>query len=238
MTLSENNHLALIQNRDRFEPDIHVFSPSAEAFNKAVDKDYMRSVCQRLDIPIANGMVLDEFLKNPNQQMRYPRIMRTRHKHGDNTNRNAPWKVAYATNNEAFNELLKEIGYIADNILLQEYHPGVAYNVNVVMRNCKMFFAGAFKGELDYPVDGGVTVQRISSNPPDIIKKYAEQLLAELGYEGNAGVDFRYDAKTNNYIFTEINPRFEGGTPTLVRAGFHIPFLLWQSHFEPEKMLN
>ena len=59
----------------------------------------------------------------------------------------------------------------------------------------QLFFAGAFKGELDYPVSGGVTVQRVASDPVDTIQ-YAAQLLTELKYEGNAGVDFRYDAKT------------------------------------------
>jgi len=235
MTISEPNHLALIENRDRFEPDIHVFSPSEDAFNKAVDKEYMCALCERLGIPIAKGTVLDEFLKTPDYPMRYPRIMRTRHKHGEDSERNAPWKVAYASNDQEFNALVEQVKPIADNILLQEYHPGVAYNVNVVMHNGSLFFAGAFRGERDFPVAGGVTVQRVASDPVDT-SDYAAQLLTELEYEGNAGVDFRYDAKTNNYIFTEINPRFEGGTSTLVRAGYHVPFLLWQSHFEPDKM--
>ena len=59
MPISESLHKALIQNRDRFEPDIHVFSPSAECFEKATDKAYLHGLCEKLGIPVAKGMTLD-----------------------------------------------------------------------------------------------------------------------------------------------------------------------------------
>jgi hypothetical protein len=64
----------------------------------------------------------------------------------------------------------------------------------------------------------------------------AVRLLKSLDWDGIAGVQFHYDPATDKYIFLEINPRFIGGLPTVIMAGFHAPFLLWQSHFEPEKM--
>jgi hypothetical protein len=45
MPVSEGYHNALIEIRGRFEPDIHLFSPSRECFDKATDKDYMQSLC-------------------------------------------------------------------------------------------------------------------------------------------------------------------------------------------------
>jgi hypothetical protein len=64
----------------------------------------------------------------------------------------------------------------------------------------------------------------------------AVKLLQAIGWEGVAGVQFHYDPLTDRYIFLEINPRFIGGLPTVILAGFDAPFLLWQSHFEPERM--
>jgi hypothetical protein len=62
------------------------------------------------------------------------------------------------------------------------------------------------------------------------------RLLKAIGWQGIAAVQFHYDPVTGQYIFLEINPRFCGGLPTIIMAGFDAPFLLWQSHFEPEKM--
>jgi predicted ATP-grasp superfamily ATP-dependent carboligase len=235
MTLSEANHLALVDARDRFEPDIHVFSPPTESLKNALNKDHVRMLCKKIGVPVAKGMLLADFLKDPGQTIQYPRILRTRNLHGDQGRSKAPWKVAYSTNEQEFNEYVKQVMHIADNVLVEEFHTGVCFNMGILMHEGRPFFSGAYYGEHHYPAAGGVTIQRVSceSGKP---YEHAVQLLTALGWEGNAGVDFRYDMKTHDYIFTEINPRFEGATPTLVHAGFHIPYLLWQSHFEPDKM--
>ena len=236
MTLSEVNHLALLDNIDRFEPDIHIFSPPADACKKTLDKEYMRTLCEELDVPVAKGLVLAEFLKDPEQEMRYPRIMRTKHKHEEDADRNAPWKVAYATNDQEFQKMIDEVSNIADNVLVEECHSGDPFNISILMHNGEPFCGGAYMGEHHYPVAGGVTVIRTTCQ---LGAPYAEaiKLLTALKYDyGNASVCFRFNRETGDFIFTEINPRFGGATPTIVRTGFDIAYLLWQSHFEPEKM--
>ena len=235
MTISEANHLAFIESRQRFQPDIHVFSPPGDAFKKTLDKGYMRTLCERIGVPVAKGMVLADFLETPGQQIRYPRVLRTRHLHEDEGRSRAPWKVVYPTNEQEFDEAVEQVREIADNVLVEECHPGLPRNINVLMHEGRPFFAGAYIGERLYPAAGGWTVQRLTCEP-GLPLDHAVQLLAEVGFEGVASVCFRYDLDTDDYVFTEINPRFVGPTPTLVRAGFHTAFLLWQSHFEPDKM--
>jgi len=237
MTISEDNHLALIDGRDRFEPEVHVFSPPGDAFRKTLDKEYTRTLCRQIGVPVARGMALADFLESPSQQMRYPRVLRTRNLHEDEGRRRAPWKVAYPTNEREFNQRVEEVRRIADNVLVEECHPGLPRNINVLMHEGRPFFAGAYIGERLYPAAGGWTVQRLTCEP-GLPLEHAVQLLTEVGFEGIASVCFRYDLGTDDYVFTEINPRFVGPTPTLVRAGFHTPFLLWQSHFEPDKMVK
>ena len=94
---------------------------------------------------------------------------------------------------------------------------------------------GEYIGEHHMPLAGGVTVQRVTCRHEPVIRD-AVRLLKAIGWDGIAGVQFHYDPETGRYIFLEINPRFIGGLPTVIMAGFHAPFLLWQSHFEPEKM--
>ena len=63
LTIAEGYHAALIRERKRFEPDIRVFSPPADAFRKATDKDHMHRLCEELGVPVAKGMTLDALME-------------------------------------------------------------------------------------------------------------------------------------------------------------------------------
>jgi predicted ATP-grasp superfamily ATP-dependent carboligase len=94
----------------------------------------------------------------------------------------------------------------------------------------------AYIGEHHMPLAGGVTVRRVScahAGPAaDAVK-----LLKTLDWNGVATVQFHYDPATGKYVFIEINPRFCAGMGTVIRAGFDSPYLLWQSYFEPDRMI-
>jgi len=103
------------------------------------------------------------------------------------------------------------------------------------MHDGEPFMVGEYVGEHHMPLAGGVTVQRVSCRHSGL-ERDAVRLLKAIGWEGVAGVQFHYDPETGDYIFLEINPRVIGGLPTVIMAGFDAPYLLWQSHFEPERM--
>ncbi len=235
MPIAEGHHLALIEHRDRFEPDIHVFSPSAEAFAKATDKDYLHSLCVKLGIPVATGTRLDRLAAAGRNGMRFPLVMRTSRQNDRNANGRAPWKAAYAENEAHLGELCRSVQGYTDNVIVQEYHPGVEDHIQVLMRRGEAFMVGEYYGEHHMPLAGGVTVQRVTCRHEPMIRD-AVRLMQAIRWEGIAAVQFHYDPATQRYIFIEVNPRFCGGLPTVIMAGFHAPFLLWQSHFEPEKM--
>jgi len=234
MTIAESYHAALIRCRERFEPEIHVFSPPAEAFAKATDKDYMHALCGRLGVPVARGMTLDKLMGDAGgDTLRFPLVLRTRNQNVDEGR--APWKAAYAETPEQLRALHEKVKTIASNVLVHEYHPGVEDHVQVLMHCGEAFMVGEYIGEHHMPLAGGVTVQRVTCRHEDLIRD-AVRLLQAIGWEGIAGVQFHYDPATGKYIFLEVNPRFIGGLPTVIMAGFDAPYLLWQSHFEPEKM--
>lgn len=235
MPIAEEHHLALIERRDRFEPDIHVFSPSAEAFAKATDKDYMHALCVKLGVPVAAGMRLDRLAAAGGNGLRFPVVMRTSRQNDPNAVGRAPWKAAYAENDAQLDKLYRSVQGFADNVLVQEYHPGAEDHIQILMHRGEPFMVGEYIGEHHMPLAGGVTVQRVTCRHEPLVRD-AVRLLKAIGWEGIAAVQFHYDPATNRYIFLEINPRFCGGLPTVIMAGFEAPFLLWQSHFEPEKM--
>lgn len=234
LTIAEAYHRVLIDHRERFEPDVHVFSPPAEAFRAATDKDAMHHLCTELGVPVAKGMTLEELEQQYGERpLRFPLVLRTRNQNVGG--RQAPWKAAYAVDDAQLAALAESVVDIASNVIVQEYHPGAEDHVQVLMHEGEAFMVGQYIGEHHFPLAGGVTVQRVSYRHPGV-ERDAVRLLQAIGWQGAAGVQFHTDPSTGQYIFLEINPRFIGGLPTVIMAGFDIPHLLWQSHFEPERM--
>jgi predicted ATP-grasp superfamily ATP-dependent carboligase len=236
MTISEGYHNAMIACRDRFEPAIKVFSPERECFDKATDKDYMQRLCRRLGVPVAEGTTLDQLPAGNGCPLQLPLVLRTRVQNIPG-GKWAPWKAAYAADTDDLARLRAEVEGIEDNVIVQEYHPGAEDHVQVLMHRGEAFALGEYIGEHHMPLAGGVTVQRVTCRHEGLLRD-AVRVLAELGWEGIAGVQFHYEPATDEYIFLEINPRFIGGLPTVIMAGFEAPFLLWQSHFEPRRMIR
>jgi predicted ATP-grasp superfamily ATP-dependent carboligase len=235
MTIAEGYHQALIAGRDRFEPDIRILSPPAKAFAKATDKHFLHGLCGELGVPVAKGTTLDRLMSMEGNGFQFPLVMRTSRQNDLQAKGHAPWKAAYAENQTQLEDLYQIVKSFADNVIVQEYHPGVEDYVQVLMHKGEAFMVGEYLGEHHMPLAGGVTVQRITCRHEPVIRD-AVRLLKAIGWDGIAGVQFHYDPATGNYIFLEINPRFIGGLPTIITAGFDAPFLLWQSHFEPDKM--
>jgi len=235
MTIAEGYHQALIAGRDRFEPGIRVLSPPAEAFDKATDKHFMHGLCERLGVPVAKGTTLDRLMDAGADGLQFPLVLRNSRQNDRQAKARAPWKAAYADNKTQLQDLYRNVQDIASNVIVQEYHPGAEDHVQILMHRGEAFMEGEYIGEHHMPLAGGVTVQRVTCRHERVIQD-AVRLLKAVGWDGVAGVQFHYDPATPKYIFLEINPRFIGGLPTVIMAGFHAPLLLWQSHFEPEKM--
>jgi predicted ATP-grasp superfamily ATP-dependent carboligase len=234
MTIAESYHIALIRSRELFEPDIHVFSPPADAFQKATDKDYMHALCLRLGVPVARGTTLDRLMSgSADCDLRFPLVLRARRQNDPAIA--VPWKAAYANDRRELEKLHGKVEAIASNVLVQEYHPGVEDHLQVLMHRGEPFMVGEYIGEHHMPLAGGVTVQRVSCRHPRLIDD-AVRLFQAVGWDGIGGVQFHYDTRTSRHIFLEINPRFIGGLPTIIMAGFDAPFLSWQSRFEPHRM--
>lgn len=236
MTIAENYHLVLIQNRDRFEPDIHLFCPSEESFARATDKDYLHDLALKLKIPVARGTTLDKLMADKYRgTLKFPLVLRTRQQNDPDGKGVCPWKAAYAENEAKLEKLYQRVENITSNVIVQEYHPGVEVHIQILMHNGEAFMAGEYIGEHHMPLAGGLTVLRVTCHHEKLIQD-AVRLLKAVDWEGVAAVQFHYDPKTDEYIFLEINPRYCGGLPTIIIGGFDIPFLQWQSHFEPDRM--
>jgi predicted ATP-grasp superfamily ATP-dependent carboligase len=241
MTIAESYHAVLMRERRRFEPDIRLFSPPADCFSKATDKGYLHETARRLGIPVAGGMTLDRLMSgSEGRALRFPLVMRTSKQ--NTRNEEAPWKAAYANDEDELERIYQSVHGIASNVLVQEYHPGVEDHVQVLMHRGEAFMVGEYIGEHHMPLAGGVTVQRVTCRHENVIND-AVRLLQEIGWEGVAGVQFHYDPATGEYISSRLIPgssaacprsswpgltcRFSCGRATLSRRECDTPLIAW-----------
>ena len=155
MPIDEQLHQALIANRDRFEPAVHVFSPAAECFEKATDKAYLHGLCRQLGIPVAQGDTLERIMTEGGRRLQFPLVLRTSRQNDSTAAGRAPWKAAYATGPERLWELYEQVADYAENVLVQEYHPGVEDHVHVLMHQGEPFMIGEYYGEHHMPWPAG-----------------------------------------------------------------------------------
>ena len=74
---------------------------------------------------------------------------------------------------------------------------------------------------------GGGGVYRESIYDPQL-EQVARDLLAELDWHGLACIEYMRDARTGQYVLTEINPRMWQSLPSTVHAGADFPYYYWQ----------
>lgn len=75
-----------------------------------------------------------------------------------------------------------------------------------------------------YTGGGGVYRQSMYDTELDAV---ARALLAELDWHGLACIEYMRDARTGEYVLTEINPRLWQSLPVAVRAGADFPYAYW-----------
>ena len=186
MPISESLHKALIANRNRFEPEIHVFSPSAHCFEKATDKAYLHGLCEELGIPVAKGTMLDRLMEAGGDGLEFPLVLRTSRQNDSNANGRAPWKAAYAGNQTDLDTLNASVHGFADNIIVQEYHPGVEDHIHILMHRGEPFMMGlkelsdGFKGRVCFECSPDNRSVLSKGNEQDI-KKAVRDLISALG---------------------------------------------------------
>ncbi len=237
MPMMEPHVCTLVRHRECFPEDVHLFIPPAESFEKAADKDYMHRLCMQLSVPIARGTTLDKLMSSDNESsLAFPLSLRVRNKHLTGQSYRPPWKVAYVRGEQELRELYNGYKEIASNIIVQEYHPGVEYFLQVLMQGGERVAEGGYMGEHAVPLAGGVTVRRVTFMHEQM-RRDSIRILQAINWDGVAGVQFHYNLGTDRYVFLEVNPRFLLNVATVIKAGFWAPYLLWQSHFEPERML-
>ncbi len=113
------------------------------------------------------------------------------------------------------------------SFIAQRYVSGIGYGVSVLLNNGKLIADFTHKRLGEVVFSGGPSSIRVSTRNP-MMQEYAHSLLSHLGYHGVAMVEFKYNEKTKEIWFLEVNPRFWGSLGLAVKSGVDFPYLLYK----------
>ena len=114
--------------------------------------------------------------------------------------------------------------------LIQEYAAGNGLGQFVLMKDGEAHYTFQHYRVHEWPPEGGAS-SLCESVPAHLHRDLMEKsiaLLRELGWEGVAMVEYRYDTATGAAALMEINGRFWGSLPLAYHAGAHFPYLYYR----------
>lgn len=107
-------------------------------------------------------------------------------------------------------------------VLVQELVGGARETIKLFRSQGQTLAMLAMLVDRSWPPLGGSSVMRQSISPPADTLDFAERLVAEIGLEGYAEVEFRRDAH-GRPLLMEVNPRLSQSVELATRAGIDFP---------------
>lgn len=105
-------------------------------------------------------------------------------------------------------------------LLLMEYLPGDEYDIDLLADDGEVLYsAGRRNPQMVMSISQTSVLER-----NDRAERIAEQLVKELGLDGNLGFDFKFDSNGNAQLL-EINPRIDATVSIFAAGGLNLPYL-------------
>jgi len=112
-------------------------------------------------------------------------------------------------------------------VAVQEFFEGRGVGVEFLARDGKILTAFQHV-RLHEPPRGGGSSYRKSCPLDPSLKEATEQLAGALHYTGVGMAEYRYNDRTKEWIFVELNSRFWGSLPLAVACGTDFPRFLFE----------
>lgn len=132
-------------------------------------------------------------------------------------------KVEYAQDAAALLAILSRYDGIGQYPLVQQYCPGVGLGQMFNMAGGKATLRFQHQRLREFPPSGGVSsmCRSVPLDQHGELMAKSEALLAALGWEGPAMVEYRHDPASGQSWLMEINGRFWGSIPLAWHCGAH-----------------
>lgn len=214
--------------KSRFEPQIHIPTPSAEAFREISDKYRLMRQAVEQEVPIPDTIfVPDGRLEGVIERIsEFPVVVKPGCSLVKEGHRWAKTSVCYAQSPEELERLYRDRPYLRQPSLIQRRVIGEGQGLFVLMQEGTPLGMFAHRRVRERPPSGGVSVLRESIALPKDMVEATLKLLQGVKWHGVAMVEFKVDAVTRIPLLMEINGRFWGSLQLAIDAGVNFPFLL------------
>ncbi|HXX94009.1 MAG TPA: ATP-grasp domain-containing protein [Planctomycetota bacterium] len=219
-------------HRSRFEPLVKVALPTFRQIEAVHDKGTLARICrERRDLPTPETLVPEsrEEFERAARGFAYPAFVKVRRSAaavGVRKVRDSGEALA------AFDAFVADLGLGEGSWpLLQEAVGGDDYCATFLFDHGELRATMTYHNLRSFPARSGTGVLRETVAAPQI-ERIGADFLASLGWHGVAEIDFRWDGKEGEPVLIEVNPRFWGGLPQAVEAGWDYPYLLFRLALE------
>ncbi|MBX5490036.1 MAG: ATP-grasp domain-containing protein [Chloroflexi bacterium] len=116
-------------------------------------------------------------------------------------------------------------------ILIQELVPGrghTQYSFGGLCWEGEVLASVVARRLRQHPMDFGHASTFVETVEAPQVEAAARRWLAALRYSGVVEIEFKYDARTDEYKLLDVNPRFWGWHTLAARAGVDFPYLQWR----------
>lgn len=169
-------------------------------------------------------------------QLRYPVVLKWANPHGMGTRLRAAGlqmeKTHYCDSAAELLAYLRPFGAVGAFPLIQEYCAGYGLGQFVLMKDGQPHYTFQHRRVHEWPPEGGFSSQceSVAAGEHAALMEKSVALLRELGWQGVAMVEYRYDPASGEAALMEINGRFWGSLPLAYHAGARFPLWLYQLH--------
>jgi len=225
---SDQSLAALRPFREQLQGYARLAMAAESALEFAVDKHRTLALASEMSIPIAPSVLVE----SPDQadevttRCSYPVVVKptrswTREGAGE---RLIPREAGSRTQASALIAASLERGVPC---LVQPWLEGTRESVLLFRAEGRTVAALAMATLRMSPILGGASVVRETIPLDPVLLGHAEALVAGMGLEGYAGVEFRRDSRGVPCLM-EVNPRLEGSLEVPLRAGIDFADLTWR----------
>jgi len=227
LPISDVTTFLIAANRQRFACRIPL--PDISVLERAANKVDILETAARIGVPVPRGIVLSDAAALRDQHVDYPVVVKPwRSRVNTRQGWHAPM-VSHAANRD---DLVRDLSARPDHsfpVLLQERIVGPGLGVFACIDEGRPVALFSHRRLRERPPWGGVSVLCESVELEASTRDQATRLLAEIGWQGPAMVEFKLDHRDGLPKLMEINGRFWGSLQLAVDAGVDFPVLALQA---------
>lgn len=213
--------------RTKIEAYSAVYLLDEKCYSIANDKFIMQALATKLGVNVANEVRITKSISSTEliHQLGLPVVIKPQASY-------SRWQVGEKQNvfkvyNSKDLDLFLSREGIDGNYAAQSNFIGQGVGVEILVQNGRILVAFQH-GRIHEPLNGGGSSYRKSMVVNPALLKASELIVNAIDYTGVAMVEFKFNNKTRDWIFIELNARFWGSLPLPVSCGVDFPYFLFQ----------